>query len=145
MAEGNATVVRKIIEAFNRGELDAVLELCDPEIEFDWSRRLLDPVVLHGHEGVRRFMQEIEEIFGDIQIDEEEVIELGDDVVWIGAAHFRGRASGADVRAHAANVWTVRDGKATSFRLYQTREDALESMKAEQAPTAGPPVDLEQA
>jgi uncharacterized protein len=134
MAQGNVNVVRRIIAAYNRGDLDAVVELCDPEIEWDWSRRLLDPVVDHGHEGVRRFFEGFGEIFDEVEIEEpEEIIQLGDEVVWVGSAHFRGRTSGADVRARGAQVWTIRDGKAIKFRFYQTREDALEAVEAERA------------
>jgi ketosteroid isomerase-like protein len=144
MSEGNAQVVRKIIEGLNRSDLDAVVELCDPAIEFDWSRRLLDPVVTHGHEGVRRFFEGFSDIFEEVQIEEaKEIIELGDEVVWVGPAHFRGRISGADVRAYGAQVWTIRDGKATRFRFYQTREDALEAVRSENAPDARASLDFE--
>ena len=29
------------------------------------------------------------------------------------------------MEASAANLWTVRDGKVSRFRFYQTKEDAL--------------------
>jgi ketosteroid isomerase-like protein len=145
MAEGNTELVRRIIAAFNKADVEAILALCDPEIEFDWSRRLLDPVVLHGHRGVRSFVEDQQEVFEKMQIDEpEEIVERGDQVVWIGLARFRGRSSGADVGAHGAQVWTIRDGKAVRFRFYQTREEALEAVEAERA-TARPAVDGEQA
>ena len=66
------------------------------------------------------------EIFDEIHIPEEEMTDLGDGVVLlVGTARFKGRASGLDVEASAANLWTVRDGKLARFRFYQTKEDAL--------------------
>jgi ketosteroid isomerase-like protein len=59
-------------------------------------------------------------------IPAEELTDLGNGVVLlIGTARFKGRASGLDVEAAAANLWTVRDGKVSRFRFYQTKEDAL--------------------
>ena len=126
MARSNIDVVRATVDAFNRGDFETALALCTEDVEFDWSRRLLDGEVFHGHEGVRRFMQNALEIFDEIHIPAEDVTDLGDDTVLLaGRARFRGHASGLDVEAYAANLWTLRDGKVSRFRFYQTKEDAL--------------------
>ena len=114
------------MDAFNRGDFATVLALCTEDVEFDWSRRLLDGEVFHGHEGVRRFMQAALEIFDEIHIPSEDMTDLGEGLVLLaGSARFKGHASGLDVEAFAANLWTVRDGKVARFRFYQTKEDAL--------------------
>jgi len=126
MAPSNIEVVRAVVDAFNRGDLTTALGLCTEDVEFDWSRRMLDGEVFHGHEGLRQFMQDTLEIFDEIHIPAEDVTDLGDDVVLLaGSARFRGHASGLDVEAYAANLWTVRDGKVARFRFYQSKEDAL--------------------
>jgi hypothetical protein len=58
---------------------------------------------------------------------------LGEDVLYVGSAHFEGRGSGAQVAARAALLWTVRDGKITRFRFFQSKEDALAVVEAEAA------------
>jgi ketosteroid isomerase-like protein len=126
MPPSNIEVVRAVVAAFNRGDIDAALDMCTPDIEFDWSRRMLDGEVMNGREEVVRFMQGALEIFDEIHIPSEELTDLGDDLVLLyGTARFKGRASGLDVEASAANLWTVRDGKVARFRFYQTKEDAL--------------------
>jgi len=126
MAPSNIEVVRAVVDAFNRGDLTTALGLCTEDVEFDWSRRMLDGEVFHGHEGLRQFMQDTLEIFDEIHIPAEDVTDLGDDVVLLaGSARFRGHASGLGVEAYAANLWTVRDGKVARFRFYQSKEDAL--------------------
>jgi len=126
MAPSNIEVVRAVVDAFNRGDLTTALGLCTEDVEFDWSRRMLDGEVFHGHEGLRQFMQDTLEIFDEIHIPAEDITDLGDDVVLLaGSARFRGHASGLDVEAYAANLWTVRDGKVARFRFYQSKEDAL--------------------
>jgi uncharacterized protein len=132
MTGRNIEVVRAVIAAFNRADYAAALELCDPQVEFDWSQRLLDPEILHGREGVRRFFGDTAELFDEIRIEEEEMIDLGDEVLMVGNAHFKGHTSGASVEARAANLWTVRDGKVTRFRFFQNKEDALEATRTPQ-------------
>jgi hypothetical protein len=40
----------------------------------------------------------------------------------------RGRASGVEVEALGAAVWTLRDGTVTGLTLYQTRNEALRAV-----------------
>jgi ketosteroid isomerase-like protein len=113
--------------------MNAIEELCTPEIEFDWSRRLLDPTITRGYDGIRQFFEEVDGIFDQIVFEEEEILELGDAVLVVSTGRFRGRASGVDVTAHGAILWTIRDGKLARFRFYQTKEDALEDLASEGA------------
>jgi uncharacterized protein len=126
MPGSNVEVVRAIVTAFNEGRFAEALELCTDDVEFDWSRRMLDGQVLQGRDATIRFLEETREIFDEIHIPSEDLTDLGDGLVLLyGTARFKGRASGLDVEAAAANLWTVRDGKVARFRFYQTREDAL--------------------
>jgi hypothetical protein len=52
-------------------------------------------------------------------------------VVVVSTGRFRGRASGIDVTARAANVWTIRDGRLSRFCFFQSKEDALEALEAQ--------------
>ena len=113
--------------------MNAIEELCTSEIEFDWSRRLLDPTITRGYDGVRRFLEEVNDIFDEIVFEEEEILEFGDEVLVVNTGRFRGRTSGVDVTAHGAIRWTIRDGKLARFRFYQTKADALEDLALEGA------------
>src|SRR5687767_1429953 len=126
MTPGKVEVVRAVVSAFNRGDFAAALDLCTEDVEFDWSRRELDAEVFRGHEGVRRFMQAVLEIFDEIHIPDDDVTDLvGNLVLLAGTARFKGHVSGRDGSATAANLWTVRDGKVSHFVFFQTKEDAL--------------------
>ena len=57
MSPENVEIVRRGIEAVNRENLEALLDLCDPQIE--WWDRADDPGaadVHRGHEGVAGFL-----------------------------------------------------------------------------------------
>ena len=55
MSRQNLELARVFTEAWNRGDVDAVLELCHPEFEYHTSGDFLgvDPVY-RGHEGFRK-------------------------------------------------------------------------------------------
>ena len=129
MSQSNVQLARGALRAFEQRDMNAIETLCTPDIEFDWSRRLLDPTVTRGYDGVRQFFEEI--VF-----DEEEILAFGDDVLVVSTGRFRGRTSGVDVTAHGAIVWTIRGDKLARFRFYQTKEDALEALASEGAPIA---------
>ena len=118
--------------------MNAIEETCTPDVEFDWSRRLLDPIVVRGYDGIRRFFEEVDCIFDEIVFEEDEIVEFGDDVLVVSTGRFRGRSSGVDVTAHGAIRWTIRDGKLARFRFYQTKADALEDLASEGAQVSGP-------
>jgi ketosteroid isomerase-like protein len=111
--------------------MNAIEELCTPDVEFDWSRRLLDPTTTHGYDGIRRFLEEMDGIFDEIVFEEEEILDFGDEVLMISTGRFRGRNSGVDVTAHGANILTIREGKLARFRFYQTKEEALKDLASE--------------
>ena len=124
----NIELARMALEAFARRDLSQLEDLCQPDIEMDWSRRLIDPVVTRGYDGIRGFFEEIAGLFEEAVFEEEEILEFEDKVLVVSTGHFRGRASGIEVKARAANVWTIRDGKLAHFRFYQSKEDALKDL-----------------
>ena len=133
MSQSNVELARGAFRAFEQRDIKAIEETCTPDVEFDWSRRLLDPMVIRGYEGVRRFFEEVDGIFDEIVFEEDEILDFGDDVLVVSTGRFRGRSSGVDVTAHGAILWTVRDAKLARFRFYQTKEDALEDLASEGA------------
>ena len=139
VSPSNIESARNAFRAFEQRDMNALKQLCTPDVEFDWSRRLLDPSTTRGYDGIQRFLEEMEAIFDEIVFEQEEILELGNEVLMISTGRFRGRTSGVDVTAHGANVLTIRDGKLARFRFYQTKEDALEDLASEGAGVAAEP------
>jgi len=135
----NVVLARKAFQAFGRRDISQIEDLCHPDIEMDWSRRLIDPVVTRGHDGLRQFFEEALSIFEKASFEEEEILEFDDKVLVVSMGHFKGRVSGIDVQARAAIVWTVRGGKLASFCFYQSKEDALEDLKRQGAQVSADP------
>ena len=65
-------------EAFNRGDIDASLEILHPEIE--WHTYIVPGPgggLYHGHEGVRELWSEAQRIFGGFRNIPERLFEAG--------------------------------------------------------------------
>jgi len=61
------------IDAFNRRDGDGLVELCDPAIEFYPTLLVGERRVYHGHDGLRRWVAELEETKSDHQVRVREV------------------------------------------------------------------------
>jgi ketosteroid isomerase-like protein len=116
-------VVERLHEAyaaFNDGDLDPMLALCSPQVEF---------VVGTGtYRGVAQVRGWLEDLLGGLErvhIEIEDVIDAGDRVVVLlrGSAH--GERSGIDIDQRPAHVVEFRDGVIVRSTSYADRRRAL--------------------
>ena len=132
MSEQAVEFVRTGIEAFNRGELESVLEGLHPQIEWHVPPFVPEQTVYHGHEGVRALWQSLGESFEDVQLKIEEIMGVGDCVVMLAAVWGRGKESGIEVETPSFGwVWSFRDEKAVLVEVYPNRAETLEAVGLE--------------
>src|SRR6267143_1976334 len=81
MSQESVELVRNSYEAAAEGDLNRVFAILDPEIELDLSQRSLEPVIYHGHEGMREFLRLQGETWSDTRVEAEEYIAVGMNVV----------------------------------------------------------------
>jgi ketosteroid isomerase-like protein len=130
VSQANVDVTRRGYEAFAEGG-EFAFEFLDPEIEWLGPRGFPDLAEPHyGHDGVRRYMEKLSEVFEEYRMVPEEFIDAGTDQVLVFAREGgRGKGSGAEVQTHpTAHLWTIRDGKAVRMQSYWERSDALEAV-----------------
>jgi len=128
MSQENLEIVRTGYDAFNRGDIEAILAALDPAIE--WWPASDEPITApyRGHDGYRSLVGEIREYVPDIQAEIEECFAAGDQVVTCLRFWGRGRDSGAPVEVRETNVARFRDGKIVEVREYRDKADALEAV-----------------
>lgn len=129
MSQENVEVVRRIYALLDQGD-EAVFDLASPDFVFDFSRRLIDPVVLRGRDKVRAWSEREWEIWegGHTRWQPEELIDAGDKVLAFIRTGGRGKASGVEVEAYVWNVWTFRDDKPIECTYFgEDRAAALEA------------------
>jgi uncharacterized protein len=133
MSRENVELVRRVYDAASRRDTATVLDLYDPEVEWDVSRspmaRLVGEGRYQGHEGLRRFFRAYHEAWERIEYDYDELIDAGDRVISVDHERGCGRASGAEVEFTQYAVWTIRDGKIVEAAWFATRAEALENAR----------------
>jgi len=133
MAQENVELIRRLFEATAHRDSATVLSLYDPEAEWDVTRThggLMRHDIYRGHEGLRRYFREWDEVFDRPTYEVEELFDVGDDeVVSVVAVRGRGRESGVAVAwAQRAGLWKIRDAKIVSVIWFPNRDEALEAV-----------------
>ena len=128
MSQENVEIVRRGTDAYNRGDLDGILESWASDAVLDWSNsRGFDAGVFRGHE-IRAHWQRLLAAFDEVRIELVDPIEVEHGLLIVeNVGYLRGR-DGIEVQTRSAWLITIRDGKTTSFTLYQTKQDALEAV-----------------
>ena len=126
MSEENVELGYRGIDAVNRRDLDALLELMDEDVE-SVSRIVAMEGGLHGHDGVRRWWKSWFDAFPDYRLEIVEVRDRGEVVV----ATLRAVAHGAgsdlpveDIIFHASR-W--RDGRCVWWQVFPSEAEALDA------------------
>jgi ketosteroid isomerase-like protein len=125
--------VREWIDAFNRRDADAILELAHPQVDY---RPYLAAVSggsgsYHGHGGLRRYLHDLDEAWSRFEAEIHSLRSVGGHVLMEGRLRARGRMSGVEVDAEMAWLHTFRDGKYARLRIFQDRVEAIEAAARE--------------
>jgi ketosteroid isomerase-like protein len=130
MSQENVENVRRGYEAFARGDLDAVLERLDSDV--DWQPAIapiLGVETVRG-EAVRRFfIRDLFEGFDQFRAEPLSFEDLGDFVLVMVRYIGRGDSSGIEMDQEFATLYELRGGKTVTMRDYPTRADALEAVR----------------
>ena len=129
MSEENVESVRRAWEAYLRGDMDALVALWDPEVVWDLQHfRNWPESSYHGVDGVRRFLTEWLEVWGEYEVDVEETLAAPDGrVVSLITHRAKGSHSGIPMVLPMALIATLRNGKIIRFDAYEDRAEALEA------------------
>jgi ketosteroid isomerase-like protein len=132
MSQENVDLVRGLYEAFARGDAVTPFEVYSEDMVWDVSnaRRgwLGSKPVYQGHEGVRQFWRDGLSAFGAVDLNVEELVDGGDQVMAVIRERDVGRASGVPVETRHFAVWTVAGSKVVQLQIFDDRQQALEAV-----------------
>jgi ketosteroid isomerase-like protein len=125
----NEALVRTGIEAINRGDLEAVTALLDPEIESHVASGLGNPGTWHGIDGYWTMVTSWLEAFASQRINVG-AIEFADDAHAVAEVRVEavGAGSGVPVEMTFYYMLEIRDERAVRFHIYATRDAALQAV-----------------
>jgi ketosteroid isomerase-like protein len=121
----NVRRLRDLVETFNSGDFDAVMEFVHPDVELKLVEGSITGESLRGAEAVRRWLEP--DAFESIQLQIEAVHEHGDRLLVDTIAHSRAAGSGIELDQRVYQVVTMREGRASLVEHWLDRERALES------------------
>jgi ketosteroid isomerase-like protein len=126
----NAALVARSFRAIRDRDLDAMLALYHPDVEFlPLTGTRVESGGYRGHAGMREYMRECDELWEIMEPEGELFEDFGGCVVVLGRCRVRGRSSGAESNPVCAWVVGVRDGLIVSSRACTSYEEAVEAAR----------------
>lgn len=125
MSEESVEIIREAFEAWERGDRDAWLAMFDEDAELYSLRAQLEGHPYRGHDGLRRFLADLDEQWDYARFGLREIRDAGERAVALVDFKARGSASGVELDVPVALVIAVRAGKITYGRFYSNPDEAL--------------------
>ena len=128
MSEENLELVRRVFDAFGRGDSSAVLTYLSPEVVVRQTPPIPDARTYRGHEGFLQVISDWTEVFDELEMTVEELVDAPGDRV-VGRVHQQahGAGSAAPVEFDTWFVFTVRLGTVVRLEMFSYEKEALEA------------------
>jgi ketosteroid isomerase-like protein len=125
MPARNIEIVRQGYDAWNRGDMAAVLELVDPSFEWHEASEVPGGVHVYTREQFQSYLISLARHWETFRFETRELREAGDLVLADVLERARGRASGVEVTQRFVHVWTMRNQRACRMRAYLDKREAM--------------------
>ena len=127
MSQENMELVQRAYEAFDT-DLDVLLQLLDPDVEWVSPDDSIEPGRRRGHRGVRDAFSATAMAWDHPTHTPVEFTDAGDKVLVTVTFRGHGQSSGMEAERTEFHVWTVESGAIVGFHWFYERRDALEAV-----------------
>jgi ketosteroid isomerase-like protein len=127
MSQENVEVVRRFLDAFNARDVDVLIRLSSEDCEWRPFRAQLEGTVYRGHEGIRRFVSDMDDDWERFRIDALEFHDRHERVAVIGRVNGRARETSIEIESIAGFVHELDQGRITRITSHSDVEAALEA------------------
>jgi ketosteroid isomerase-like protein len=131
LAKANEEVVARLVEAWNRADVEAFLDLFHPDCEVIFPPEVPEPGPFRGHAELRGWVEGFLAAWETHRADVVELIAKGGIV--FAMLHLTGRGSGSGIELDEtdAHVFTFGGGKIARWRNFSDRTEALKAVGIE--------------
>jgi ketosteroid isomerase-like protein len=127
MSRENVEIVRRVYDALNHGDWDAVFRETHPDFEMT-TQRAPGAGRHRRRAAVQAFGEDYIAAFDNMIFEPEEFIENGDDVLVLLTRRARAKGGGtAEMVVRNGHLWRVRDGAILSMKSFPDPAKALEA------------------
>jgi ketosteroid isomerase-like protein len=140
--QGNLDAVRdwyaRTEDTYEGGGLQAATELIpeifDPEVEFSpWLAREVEQRTYHGHDGLRTFFGELQEMLGEVRYAAPEFHALSDELIVVFTRlEGVGRGSDVPVGQDLGLLYEFQDGLVIRLTAFGSHDDAMRAAQEHQ-------------
>jgi ketosteroid isomerase-like protein len=127
MSQENVKLVHRMVDAWNRGDVDAFLSGFDPDCEVVFPPEVPEPGPFHGHAELKQWVDGFLAAWESHHAEVVEVMDAGDDVVAVLHMVGRGAGSGMVLDQTDAHVFKIREGRIARWQNFNARAEALEA------------------
>lgn len=127
-------IVRSLFGAFSRRDLQSVVELMDPDIVFEPMTATVtrDGEPYRGHEGIRRYTEDVERHWEQLTIRLQQIRSAGRAVVALGLVSGSG-AGGSFEDAPTTWVMKFKDGRVAHVQIFSDERYVTSALVGEDA------------
>lgn len=127
MSESDVDLVRRMFHAFAERDLDAMLVVMDPEVEFlpVTANITTGGMPYRGHEGIATYLEDVGRVWPELRLFPADWQDLGGTVVALGRVVARG--GGMILDRPTGWVFSMRDGRILRARVYGSHAEALDA------------------
>jgi ketosteroid isomerase-like protein len=131
MSEENVELARRLVDAWNSRDLEAILALCDPEIEYVNSPTAVEPGTRRGHDELAAVFQAQWEILLDASQEIDRIYDHGEEIIFLTRVSRRvSPESEARLDDRVLVSWKFRDGKVIRSQILGFGTEVPEAFKA---------------
>ena len=129
MSQGNVELTYQAIDAFNRRDHAAYLELMDPDVEFTpYEVWVQGGEPYRGHTGIRSWWEDSFAVLPDLRAEVYEVRDFGERTFVHGRLRGQGAGSGASIERTMWLALEWRDKKEVWWCAFGSEAEALEAV-----------------
>jgi ketosteroid isomerase-like protein len=117
ISQENVEIVNRALAAWNGRDIEAMLALTDPEVEYVNSPTAVEPGTRWGHESFEQVIRAQWEILSDARWELDRVHERGDEIVGLGRISRRMPESDARIEDRVLLAVRVENGRITRLEV----------------------------
>jgi ketosteroid isomerase-like protein len=128
MSQENVEIVKRNNDAYNSRDLDAYLDTVSESVTFRSRFSAMDRRSYMGHEDMRRYFAELDEVWSRYEMKLQRAIPVGPRVAGLFQVDAVGRESNLRMEEYPGVVFTLEAGKIIRIDAYAAQAEALEAV-----------------
>jgi ketosteroid isomerase-like protein len=130
MSQENVEIARRMLDAWNRQDIEGILALTDPEAEYINAPTAVEPGTRRGHDEIVAVFRKQWEILSDAVQEIDRFHDRGDEIITVGRVSRTMPGSYARITNPLLMSWKFRDGKLIRLEQLGAGPDFPDALKS---------------